>query len=223
MTVVCLQGGAEMQPPCAEMDRHLLELAPSDVVVVVPLAGAPGMEYDQAGRRGIDHFSSLGADVVVVAPDARTDEAGAVAAIASAGLVFLPGGSPSRLRDALVGTPVGEAVTAAHRRGAVVAGASAGAMVLCERVLLPDRRLAVADGLALAPGLLVVPHYDPGRAEWRAAGLRGAGDDLTVLGLPECSGVLVAGDTLTAVGVAASVLIEAEGDRELALHVEPEA
>jgi cyanophycinase len=217
MSVVCLQGGAEMQPPCADMDRRLLELAPSSSVVVVPLAGAPGREYDTAGAHGVSHFSALGADVVV-APDARSDEAAAVAAITTAGLVMLPGGSPSRLREALVGTPVGDAVVAAHARGAVVAGASAGAMVLCGRLLLPDRRLAAAQGLGLVPDVLVLPHYDPANERWRAAGLRAAGADITVLGLPECSGVLVGGDSLVAVGVAASVLVEKSGDQPLALE-----
>jgi len=219
MPVVCLQGGAEMQPPCADMDRHLLSLAPSRIVVVVPLAGAAGQEYEQAGARGVAHFSSLGA-TVVVAPDARADEAGAVAAvaaIATAGLLMLPGGSPSRLRDALLGTPVGAAVMSAHRRGAVVVGASAGAMVLCGRLLLPDRALAAAEGLGLVADVLVLPHYDPQHAEWRSAGLRAAGDDVSVLGLPECSGVVLDGDAVTAVGVKASVLVAAGGDQQLAL------
>lgn len=216
MTVICLQGGAEMQRPCAEMDTQLLELAPSDVVTVVPLAAVPGADYDQAGARGVAHFSSLGA-TVHVAPDARIDPAGAVTAIESAGLVFLPGGSPLRLRDAVVGTAVGQALVDAHGRGAVVAGASAGAMVLCGRMVLPERRLAAAQGLGLVTDLLVLPHYDPSRLEWRAAGLRAAGDDVVVVGLPECSGVIVSGDALVAVGVEASVLVETSGDQLLAL------
>lgn len=216
MSVVCLQGGAEMQRPCTEMDRHLLTLAPSGVVVVVPLAGATGEEYEQAGRRGVTHFSALGADVLV-APDARVDEDGAGRAIERAGVVMLPGGSPARLRAALVGTLTGEAVRNAHRRGAVVVGASAGAMVLCARMLLPERGLTVADGLGLVPDLLVLPHYDPTRESWRVAGLRAAGSDVSVLGLPECSGVVVDGGDLYAVGVAASVLVEEAGDQQLAL------
>ena len=220
MSVVCLQGGAEMQPPCAEMDAHLLDLAPTDAVVVVPLAGAPGEEYDAAGRRGVAHFEALGA-AVSVAPDPRSDEDGAVAAIDAAGMVFLPGGSPARLRDALVGTPVGAAVLRAHDRGAVVAGASAGAMALCARMLLPDQGLTAATGLGLVPELLVLPHYDPSRGSWRRAGLLAAGEEVDVVGLPECSGVLLSGGSLVALGVEPSVLVEEGGDQPLALGVEP--
>jgi hypothetical protein len=85
-------------------------------------------------------------------------------------------------------------------------GASAGAMVLCAWTVLPDRRgptgLAVAPGLGVVPGALVIPHWSGGssRGDWLRAIKDSVPDDITVLGLPEESGVFVEDGVVTAVG-----------------------
>ena len=205
--MLCLQGGAEFGPDCVDMDAQLLDAAAGGRVVIAALAGAPGREYAVAGSNGARHFSSLGARDVVVAPDARKDPDGARAAIGSASLLVLPGGSPSRLLGALRSTGVGELVGELLDTGAVVLGSSAGAMVLCEWTVLPDapRGPVVERGLGLAPGLLVVPHWAgaAGRESW----LSGVPTGIEVVGLPEQSGVVVRDGELTAVGSAPTWLV----------------
>lgn len=208
--VICLQGGNEFAADCRDMDAELLALA-SGPVVVVPLAGAPGREYDTAGRNGVDHFTRLGASEAAVAPDARVDEAAAISAIARAGLLVLPGGSPRRLREALVGTPVGAAVGALVASGAVVMGASAGAMLLCGWTVLPSSRLSADTGLGLVPDFGVLPHYSGPRPRWLAA-LRERAPHLDVLGIPECSGVLIDGEDVRTVGAAPTTLLTPDGE-----------
>jgi hypothetical protein len=92
-------------------------------------------------------------------------------------------------------------------------GASAGAMVLCERTWLPDRG-RIADGLGLVPHALVLPHWSPDGLS-RLAAFGGAGTGITVLGLPEQSGVMVentdSGTTFTAHGARGSTIVEADG------------
>ena len=58
------------------------------------------------------------------------DDPAAAQAIGEADLIYLSGGKPTYLLDALAGSAVGDAIAAAHERGAVLAGCSAGAMVL---------------------------------------------------------------------------------------------
>ena len=65
----------------------------------------------------------------------------------------------------LDGSAVGRAIAEAHERGAVLAGSSAGAMVLAGhtfdfRVRLVPWPLRWRQGLGFVPGTLVVPHYD---------------------------------------------------------------
>ena len=98
------------------MDADLLRRADDGPVVITALAGAPGREYRTAGDNGVRHFRSLGAQDVVVAPDVREDEAGALEALRRARLLVLPGGSPSRLLAALQDDPRRRADRDAARR-----------------------------------------------------------------------------------------------------------
>lgn len=200
---ICLQGGAEFGPDCAEMDAALLSGAGGPVVVLA-LASRPGREYAAASGNGVRHFAALGAQADAAA-DYRSDPAAALEAVAGAGLLVLPGGSPSRLRTELLDTAMGAAIAGLLRRGGTVLGASAGAMVMCEWMWLPDGGSRVVPGLGHVPGVLVLPHYDGPPAMVTAP------DGIDLLGLPECSGVVVRGGVMTAVGVGRVVRIGPDG------------
>jgi len=122
-----------------------------------------------------------------------------VARLAAADLVYLPGGDPDAVLETLAGTAAWHAVERARLRGAVVAGASAGAMALGERTWTPDGYVA---GFGWAGRLVVAPHA----SEARMASMRAAADalpggvDLAVLGLPERCGVTGRPGAWTVVG-----------------------
>ena len=218
--LVCLQGGGEFSPGCRPMDTRVVRRVSGGAaggaapvrVVVVALAAAPGREHDLAAAHGVEHYRRLGADAVA-APDARDDPDAAVAALDDAGLVVLPGGSPARLLESLITTPLGGRLRRFVADGGAVSGASAGAMVLCGWTVLPDRRgehgPAVVRGLDVVPGALVVPHWGGGssRGEWLRAVHATVPAGTVVLGLPEESGVLVEGRQVTALGQRDSVLV----------------
>lgn len=204
--MLCLQGGAEFGPDCRQMDAALLVRADGPVVVTA-LAGAPGREYRTAGDNGVRHFSSLGAVDVTVAPDVREDPEGALEALRRARLLVLPGGSPTRLLQALRSTPVGDLVGDLLADGGVVSGSSAGAMVLCAWTVLPERGTpAVVPGVGLLPRTLVVPHWR-GSSGWLATVEAAVPDGVRVLGLPEQAGVVVDDGVVTAVGSASTALV----------------
>lgn len=215
--LVCLQGGGEFSAGCRPMDAAVLRrVSTADAparVVVTALAGAPGPDARTAEGRGVAHYRALGAQAVA-APDAREDPDAALAALAGADLVVLPGGSPARLLDALRRTPVGDWLVAAVRSGTAVSGASAGAMVLGAWTVLPERSgphgPAVVAGLGVVAQTVVVPHWagPQGRGDWLAAIRAGVPPGRQVLGLPEESGVLVDEGGHTAVGVAPVHLLE---------------
>ena len=168
------------------------------------------------------HFRAVGAGDVVGAPDAREDADGALEAVASARLLVLPGGSPSRLLTALKRSGMDAAIAALLEDGGVVMGASAGAMVLGSWLVLPDRRsggaMAVEPGLGLAGDVLVVPHWSGGssRGDWLRSIDAAVPASTTVLGIPEESGVLVEGAELTAVGSSPTRIVHDERDLALA-------
>lgn len=218
---MCLQGGGEFSAGCRPMDLRVVRAAgpdPASVrVVVTALAGAPGREVETAESHGVEHYRRLGADAVA-APDARADPQGALEVLVTADLVVLPGGSPSRLLEALRSTPVGAWLVDAVRGGTAVSGASAGAMVLCAWTVLPDRTgphgTAVVPGLGLVEDAVVVPHWSGGasRGDWLRAVAATVPSGTEVLGLPEQAGVLVRDGELTAVGAAPVHLVHAQRD-----------
>jgi len=215
MSVVCLQGGNELTPACRPMDERLLSRAGDGPVVVIALASERGSDYSRTTANAARYFGELGADVLVP-EDPRRDPQQALDQVAGAALVFMTGGSPRRLRDALAATGVGAAVLAAAERGALIVGSSAGAMVACGTTLLPQwrGRPDAGPGIGLVTGRVVVPHYDGKRAAWVDVGLS---VEPIVLGIPECSGVIVEGDALSALGVEASHVVTAEGTTVLPL------
>jgi cyanophycinase-like exopeptidase len=213
--LVCLQGGAEFGPACADIDRLLLERS-AGPVVLVPLAVQSGFEFRTTAADGVRWYRELGADRVSAIPDVRTESGGLDAAralLAEAGLVVLPGGSPGRLLELLTSTGLAAALAEVLARDGTVSGASAGAMVLCEQTIVPEpgpARLAV--GLGIVPGVCVLPHYRGGASGWLRTIELPAG--IRALGIPECTGVLADGSELRWLGPAPAVFVTAHGTAE---------
>jgi cyanophycinase-like exopeptidase len=160
---VALVGSGEYLPVMLETERLLLDGRPPRYVQL-PTAAAPegqgsldrwiGLGQEQAERLGVEA-------VALVARDrSEADDPGLAAQVAGAGLVYLSGGNPPYLASTLRGTRLWEAVLAAWRDGAALAGCSAGAMALSSWV--PDIRhpaRAADPGLGVVD-LRVIPHFD---------------------------------------------------------------
>ncbi len=173
---VALVGAGEFLAPLAAFDRGLLEATGRSRprVVILPTASAPDGEaiLRTWAAMGVDHFTALGAEVepVLVRDIAGGRHAAALQAIGEADLVYLSGGHPRHLLRVLRESPLGGALLAAHQRGTTVAGCSAGAMAIAGRTMdfrsVPKLRIPMpipirwSTGLALAPGIAVLPHYD---------------------------------------------------------------
>lgn len=168
---VALIGAGEFLPSMAEFDQGLLRSTgrTRPRVVILPTASYPDGEavFTRWAAMGVAHFGALGAEVepVLVRDRDGADDGAAAQAVSEADLIYLSGGKPAHLMDALDGTAVGRALAAAHERGAILAGCSAGAMVLVGNSF--DFRLGLMpwpmrwrDGLGFVPGASVVPHYD---------------------------------------------------------------
>lgn len=197
--ILCLVGAGEFLPAMADLDRQLLAATgrARPRVVVIPTASWPDGEpvFRRWADMGVEHFEALGAEVEPVLARHRDDalDPAYAQAVGEADVVYLSGGRPDHLRSALRGTPLGRALCEAHVRGAVVAGCSAGAMILAHRLLRFGRRRPPLlarwdDALGLAPCVAVLPHYD----RWPEVGT-------LLLALQSRRGVLLGIDEETAV------------------------
>jgi len=168
---VALIGAGEFLPEMAEFDAGLLAATgrARPRVAILPTASYPDGEevFIRWATMGVSHFGELGAEVepVLVRDRAGADDPAAAQAIGEADLIYLSGGKPSYLIGVLDGSAVGVALSEAHARGAVLAGCSAGAMVLARHAF--DFRMRVAPwplrwrhGLGFVEAASVIPHYD---------------------------------------------------------------
>ena len=195
-----LHGGGEFLPGDEPFLLAILRLAPRVDgmvrVAVVPTAAARGRP-DLAAANGVTAFRRVAAeaDIAVDVEAVRIVDAATAAdeslaeRLATAGLIHLPGGDPDLIPTLYPGTAAWAAMERAHAGGAVLAGASAGAMALAAWTWT---REGGVPGLGVVPGIGVAPHADA--ATWDQAVARyGASvpSDLGFIGLAERTGVIV--------------------------------
>src|SRR5215218_2490726 len=137
MGYLLLEGGAEVGGRMREPDLKAIELAGGfDAPVrIIPTAAAPDNNHERAGNNGIRWFQNLGAKNVLSVPLLRKIRAGdpkGAQLLREAKLIYMLGGFTHYLEQTLKDSPAWEAVREAYRNGAVVAGSSAGAMVMCQ-------------------------------------------------------------------------------------------
>jgi cyanophycinase len=165
-----LQGGAEFGGQMKASDLRALELAGGAraAVCIVPAAAAPDDNHHRAGRNGRDWFRGLGAldvSVAMVIDNASANDEGMAGRLGRAALIYLPGGFPAYLAGVLGGSRCWQAVREGLERGLVLAGSSAGAMVLCEHLFDPYEDKIVA-GLGLLTGCCLLPHHRTFGRRW---------------------------------------------------------
>jgi cyanophycinase len=190
---IVLEGGAEFGGQMAAPDRHSIKLAGGldAPIAIIPTAAAPDDNHRRAGENGRRWFTSLGATNVQVVPLIDRDSAAnatVVEMVAEARLIYLLGGFPGYLCESLRNTPAWTAIRAAWASGAVLAGSSAGAMVLCEHLYDP-RAKQVIEGLGLIPNACVLPHHNNFGQGW-AERLRELLPHATLVGVDEQTGMI---------------------------------
>lgn len=128
--------------------------------------------------------------------DTREDasDPAVITRLEQAELVLIGGGSPTRLLDLTRGTPALAALRSAHRRGAVLAGCSAGAIAVGAGLVEAS---VIQPGWNWLSGRVVAPHF--GRYDitpWRAAFPANP-----IIGIPDGAMVVVTGrDAIRSLG-----------------------
>ena len=206
---LALVGGNEWGEGCS-FDADLLAASGGTDVLVVPTAAAyehPERAVESAAR----WFRTFGGVVTGLGLFSRADasDPAVVAQARQARFIYLGGGSPLHLRSVLKQSPVWQAMEEAWRDGAVLAGSSAGAMVLGDPMVDP-RGGAFTLGLGLIEQMAVLPHassWSPERMQ-RTVSLTSSG--VALLAIDERTAVVRAPDgnwSVSGVG-SASVFVD---------------
>jgi len=200
MGYLLLEGGAEFGGRMRDPDLQAIELAGGFTasIRIIPTAAAPDNNHQRAGNNGIRWFESLGAkDVSAVSllSRIRADDKNIAQALRDAKLIYLLGGFTHYLGQTLKDSLAWDGAVEAYHNGAVIAGSSAGAMVMCEFYYDPSTG-RVHEGLKLVLNSLVLPHHNTFGKSWAPKLLKKI-PNVTLIGIDERTGMLNNGENNT--------------------------
>lgn len=211
--MIALVGGAEFRKPCEEMDRALLAQAGGAGARVGILPTAAAHENPRlAAENGVRHFRRLGAkaEAVMIVSRAEALTGRLADPLEELALVYVAGGDPVYLLETLRGTAAWQALQNMLGRGGVLAGSSAGAMILGGWLWAPGE--GWREALGLAPRLAVLPHHATLAARWNVGEMRASlPPEVTLAGLDECTGLIGEGEAWQAAGPGEVTLYRAGG------------
>lgn len=193
MGYLLLEGGSEFGGRMRAPDLRALELAGGfDAPLrIIPAAAAPDRNHVRAGENGVRWFKSLGVRDVESVPlidKASANDAGITKSLREAKLIYMLGGFTHYLAQTLKDSIAWKDSYEAYQNGAVIAGSSAGAMVMCGFYYNPDSG-NVVEGLNLVPNSLVLPHHNAFGRRW-APGLLKQIPMVTLIGIDEQTGMI---------------------------------
>ena len=192
MGYLLLEGGAEFGGRMRDPNLKAIELAGgfNAPIRIIPTAAAPDNNHQRAGNNGIRWFQSLGARDVVSLPlidKVSSNDESLAKSLREAKLIYMLGGFTGYLGETLKASAAWEAVLDAYRDGAVIAGSSAGAMVMCE-FYYDLNQGQVVDGLNLVPHSLVLPHHNTFGKSWASRLLEIV--QVNLIGIDEQTGMM---------------------------------
>ncbi|MBI1853432.1 MAG: cyanophycinase [Planctomycetes bacterium] len=197
----------------SEIVRRTLEIAGGAKarVVVVPQASA----LPDAGKASVEMWREAGA-ARADALDLTNAEA-AAKLVASADIIWMPGGDQNRLVAALEPTPIDDAIRQRFRDGAVVGGTSAGAAAMSLRMMTGNGELdsvkaggtELTAGLGLWPGVIVDQHFGPRGRFNRLLSAILDHPDLVGVGIDPSTAVIVQGSTFEVIGEGNVMVVDA--------------
>jgi cyanophycinase len=187
--LLALVGGDEFHAGNEPQDALLAGSARGPAYVLATAAARSRPEL--AVRHAQEWFRRFGLELIELPVYTRkqANDTGVAKDAAAAGFCYLPGGDPGLVATILRESAVGDALIAAWRSGAALAGSSAGAMALCADTLVrqsfPGHVLRRAvPGLGVVPDAAVLPHHDTFGERWYPSA-RAALPDAVLIGVDE--------------------------------------
>ena len=215
-----LIGGGDKPP---EVMRKFVELAGGKdaPIVMIPTASSEAdaaSYYEKLFREEYGCTNAVSLDIRKRADAGRADWA---ALARKARGIFFGGGDQIRITNALLGTPVGDAITAAFADGAVVGGTSAGTACQSEVMLTGEgdfslvrtRSVETWKGLGFLPADVVVDqHFIRRQRENRLLSVVLENPDLLGVGVDEETAIWVRPDgTFQVLGKSGVLVFDAKG------------
>jgi cyanophycinase len=211
----------------AEMVKQLIELSGVEqgrYIVVLPMSSE---DVDTAAYWAMKQFKDLGVENITwfnfekdgVIAQSKVDS------LENAGMIYISGGDQNRFMDIVGGTPIELAIHAAYKKGAVIAGTSAGAavqskkMITGNQLLHPDMKgyktiqpanIEIAQGLGLVSTAIIDQHFIWRERLNRLVSVCIEHPNELAIGIDESTAILVEGTTATVYGISQVFVLSAK-------------
>lgn len=170
MKTLVLVGSGEFTSGMKDVDRHLLSFFKNPTVSVFPTAAGQEPDASKWIEMGVSHFESLSAKAIGIPIYNKFDIASGpyVDAINKSSFMYFSGGDPGYLLEVINETPLWKLIYDKYNHGSILAGSSAGAMIMGSYVLMNAQQIFIKEtekvpiwhqAFSLIP-YTILPHYD---------------------------------------------------------------
>jgi cyanophycinase len=201
-----------------QLMQHVVDLAQfkkTDYIVVLPMSSE---EPDSAYIYFRDQFQKLAPNPIVMLNFDKTTVQNPKLndSLQKAKLIFISGGDQTRFMNVVANTPVYASIHKAFQNGSIIAGTSAGAAVMSEKMITGNQKLEKEysgtfdnirfDNLETTPGLglittaIIDQHFLRRSRYNRLISAMVEFPHLTGIGIDESTAIIVDGNTISVVG-----------------------
>lgn len=186
-------------------------------IAVISTASSLGDEATAFYRMLFEGMGAGGVEGLRPVTREEANDAGRAAMLERATAVFLTGGNQLRLSLVVGGTALGRALIAAHERGVVIAGTSAGASAVSTHMMAfgasgatPKHRMAqMSAGLGVVRDVVIDQHFEQRTRLGRLLAAVAQSPSLVGLGLDEDTAAIIYGNqTLEVIGRGAVTIVD---------------
>ena len=146
-------------------------------------------------------------------------------------LIFITGGDQDRFMKAVINTPVYNAIHRAYKKGATIAGTSAGAAVMCQHMItgneltdtvyrptfrkVTDKNIEIKPGLGLLTSAIIDQHFIARSRYNRLLSALAKFPLLTCIGIDEGTAIIVHGNKVKVAGESQVIVIRQPEDLKI--------
>jgi len=224
-------GGGKRSPSLMDSLIKASELTESSYIVVLPMASE---EIDSACYYSTIQFRNMGCEKVYAMNfetlEDMTNER--IDSLKGAKLIYISGGDQNKFMKIVLNTPVYSAIHQAYRHGAVIAGTSAGAAVMSEKMITGNRykstksdsvlyenytgeytsikahSIEIAKGLGLVKSIIVDQHFIKRMRMNRLITSSLENPIETLIGIDESTAILISGNKVKVFGESQVIVLK---------------
>lgn len=216
-------GGGDRSRQLMQTLANTARLAPTDYIVVLPMSGS---EPDTSFYYFKEDFQPVCNNNIVMLnfTKEKVNNKSWLDSVKNAKLIFITGGDQERFMNIVLNTPVYKAIHTAYNNGSTIAGTSAGAAVMSEKMItgkeltdtnynatfkkIHSNNIHIAKGLGLLNNAVIDQHFIVRSRYNRLLSAIASFPGYACIGIDEATAIIVQGNKITVTGESQVVLIQ---------------